>query len=101
MLDNAIKYSDPKTTIAVTAKQEGSFVLVRVSDNGMGIADEALPHIFDRFYRADASRAKKDAGGYGLGLSIAKKIADLNSCIIEVEKTSPKGSTFVIKLHKA
>ncbi len=101
LLDNAIKYSNQKATIMIAAKQEGIFVVIRVIGQGMGITDDALPHIFDRFYRADVSRAKDDAGGYGLGLSIAKKIADINNCTLEVEKTSPKGSTFAIKLHKS
>ena len=101
LLDNAIKYSDKKTTIQVTSKQEGNFIALRIIDQGMGIAPEDAPHIFDRFYRADASRTKPDAGGYGLGLSIAKKIIDLHGGTIAVEKSTKKGSVFVVKLHKA
>jgi len=101
LLDNAIKYSDKKTTIKVAAKLNGNFIEIRVSDHGMGITKEDMPHIFDRFYRADASRTKTDAGGYGLGLSIAKKIIDAHGGAIAVESSSKKGSTFLVKLHKA
>ena len=101
LLDNAIKYSPEKSKISITAKIDGGFVVIRVIDEGMGIDTKDLPHIFDRFYRADASRAKSNIGGYGLGLSIAKKIVDINDGSIFVEKTSKKGSVFAIKLHKA
>ena len=101
LLDNAIKYSADKTTISIIASKEGSHTFVRVKDQGVGIADEDLPHIFDRFYRADAARTKSDAGGYGLGLSIAQKIVRLHDGALLVEKTSKKGTTFLLKLHSA
>ncbi|KKQ44753.1 MAG: Histidine kinase,HAMP domain-containing protein,histidine kinase, partial [Candidatus Woesebacteria bacterium GW2011_GWA1_37_8] len=65
-----------------------------VSDNGIGISKSDLPHIFDRFYRADQSRNKNEISGFGLGLSIAKKIANLHSASIRVESKPGKGSTF-------
>ena len=101
LLDNAIKYSPEKTTVTIKAKQDGSSILLRVTDQGVGIDKVDLPHIFDRFYRADISRTKIDAGGYGLGLSIAQKLAHLHDGSLEVEKTSKKGTTFLLKLHKA
>lgn len=101
LLDNAIKYSNKQTAITVSAKSDGNFVTLRVADQGMGILARDIPYIFDRFYRADESRAKSNAGGYGLGLSIAKKIVDLNGATIAVEKSSKKGSTFVLKFHKS
>ena len=101
LLDNAIKYSDQKTTIEVTLKSPNNHVEIRVKDQGVGIAKEDIEHIFDRFYRADSSRTKHDTGGYGLGLSIAKKIVDLHDGVIRVEKTSKKGTTFLVVLHAA
>lgn len=101
LLDNAIKYSDNGTLINVTARQAGAMIEIRVSDQGVGIEPIDLPNIFNRFYRADASRTKKDVGGYGLGLSIAKKIIDLHGGQISVESSSKKGSTFLVKVHKA
>lgn len=95
VLDNAIKYSPSQTAIAVSvAKQEGMYVM-RVKDQGVGIAKKDLPHIFDRFYRADKARTK---GGYGLGLSIAKKIVDDHSGDISIESTLKKGTTISIRL---
>lgn len=100
LLDNAIKYSEPKTSIIISAKVELNNVVIRVKDHGMGIADEDIAHIFDRFYRADVSRTKYDTGGYGLGLSIAKKIIDLHDGAISVEKTSKSGTAFAITLNR-
>jgi signal transduction histidine kinase len=101
LLDNAIKYSDSKTVILVSALAENNHVELRVKDQGMGIVKDDIEHIFDRFYRADTSRTKQDVGGYGLGLSIAKKIVDLHDGSIRVEKTSKKGTTFLVSLHQA
>lgn len=100
LIDNAIKYSDSGKKIIISASEEQGQILIRVKDSGIGIHIDDIPHVFDRFYRADASRVKVDAGGYGLGLSIAKKIIDLHDGYIGIEGTSDKGTTFVIKLHK-
>lgn len=101
LLDNAIKYTEGKQAINVTIKTEDSIVSVFVKDGGAGIKKEDLPHIFDRFYRADRSRTKQRAGGYGLGLSIAKRIVNLHNGNIRVESEIGKGSTFIITLPKA
>lgn len=98
LLDNAIKYSDKNTKVQVGAMKRDSHVLVRVQDQGVGISHDDIPHIFERFYRADSSRTKKDAGGYGLGLSIARKLTDLHKGTIAVEKTSKKGTIFIVTL---
>ena len=92
-IDNAIKYSDKSDKIIVSAK-DGK---LSVQDYGMGIQKEDIPHIFDRFYRADASRTKTKTDGYGLGLSIAKSIADRLNAKISVQSKIGKGSTFSIK----
>lgn len=99
LLDNAIKYSPPKTEVTINTKLADKNVLLRVSDQGVGIEQADMPYIFDRFYRADTARTKADAGGHGLGLSIAQKIVKAHGGTIMVEKTSKKGTTFIIKLH--
>jgi two-component system, OmpR family, sensor histidine kinase CiaH len=96
-LDNAIKYSGEKTEIVVNTKQQKGFVFVSISDQGQGIATEDIPHIFDRFFRADSSRTSQTAHGYGLGLSIAKQILDRHQATILVKSTVGKGSTFTLK----
>ena len=101
LLDNAIKYSNEKTSIVLTIKQRDGRVLIEIVDQGMGIAEKDIPYIFDRFYRADKSRTKTEVSGYGLGLSIAKHIVSLHSGSIQVTSSVGKGSTFVVMLAKA
>lgn len=67
-------------------------------DQGMGISQADLPHLFDRFYRADKSRGKSDVSGYGLGLSIAKHIVDRHGGSIKVKSEVGRGTTFSIQL---
>jgi signal transduction histidine kinase len=95
LLDNSIKYSLNKGNIELISKIKEDKVLVSVIDNGMGISREDLPHIFDRFYRADKSRTKK---GYGLGLSIAKKIIESHKGSIVADSTPNKQTTFTVTL---
>lgn len=99
LLDNAIKYSPPKTTIKILAKLIGHQLHLSVIDQGIGIKPEDLPHLFDRFYRADTARSKHHVSGYGLGLSIAKKIADNHHAVIEVASQPNSGTTFTVKLQ--
>lgn len=98
LLDNAIKYSPAGSIVKVTSRKHGKLVLLSISDEGAGIPKVELPRIFERFYRADSSRSKQQAQGYGLGLAIAKKIAELHDGEIEVKSRSGKGSTFTLKL---
>lgn len=93
LLDNALKYSWPgsKVQIALTAKPER--VSITVSDCGKGIAPADLPHIFQRFYRADKARSE---GGYGLGLSLAATIAQLHGATIDAQSTEGEGSVFTV-----
>jgi signal transduction histidine kinase len=98
LLDNAVKYGRPDTAITVSGGAHGSQLELRVKDEGIGIAPDDLPHIFDRFYRADSSRSKQNVEGYGLGLSIAKQIAELHHGHIEAQSALGHGTTFIIRL---
>lgn len=99
-LDNAIKYSDVGKKILLTVKEDDHTVVITIADHGIGIKKQDLPHIFDRFYRADTSRSKQAVPGYGLGLSIAKKIIVAHKGSISVKSTYEKGTTFTISLPK-
>ena len=101
LLDNAIKYSPAGSTVQISTAANDKRVRIRIKDEGQGIKAEDLPHIFDRFYRADNSRSKNDSDGYGLGLALAKKITDLHKGAIEVESAPDKGSIFTISLPSA
>ncbi|HSX02005.1 MAG TPA: HAMP domain-containing sensor histidine kinase [Candidatus Saccharimonadia bacterium] len=101
LLDNAVKYSDQGTTVRLTAHRQGRLASLVVTDQGQGIRGSDLPHIFDRFYRSDSSRSKVKADGYGLGLSIAKKIVDLHQGTIEAKSVLEKGTVFTIRLPLA
>jgi signal transduction histidine kinase len=97
-LDNAIKYSPEGSAIMIDISRKDHVVAVEIRDNGIGIAKKDIPHIFNRFYRADESRSKSNASGYGLGLSIAKKIIDEYRGSISVKSKIDEGTTFTIKL---
>ena len=101
LLDNAVKYSPSDTHVTLSATRAGKKVLLQVTDQGTGIEDAELPLIFRRFYRADKSRGKEDTHGYGLGLSIADKIASQLGARITVRSQVGKGSTFTIELPGA
>jgi len=98
LLDNAIKYSPNTSTINVSAKKSKNCVLITVEDQGIGIAQKDLEHIFDRFYRADSARIKTGANGFGLGLSIAKKIIEAHHGTIYAQSGRKAGTTIVVKL---
>ncbi len=99
LLDNAIKYSPSKSTITIAGDKKDGTIRIHVTDQGMGIDQKDLPHIFDRFYRADKSRTKTGIAGYGLGLSIARQIAERHNGAIKVTSTLQKGSTFTVELR--
>lgn len=98
LLDNAIKYSPKEKSVTITSEKTDGSILISVSDYGIGINEKDLPHIFDRFWRADFARSKDRAVGYGLGLSIAKKIVESHRGKISVESTPGKGSVFTVRL---
>ncbi len=96
LLDNAIKYSPEKSSVELKSKKQDSRVTIQVTDHGIGIKPKDLPHIFDRFYRADAARSHNAGQGYGLGLSIAKKIVESQGGAINVKSSPNKGTTFTV-----
>lgn len=93
LLDNAIKYSGPGGTIKIAINDQGGRPAVTITDFGAGIKAEDLPHIFNRFYRADSSRS---SSGFGLGLAIAKSIAEAHGAEIKAESTPGAGSAFTV-----
>ena len=97
LLTNAITFSDQGGTINLRTGQEGVLAWASVSDEGKGIAQEHLPHVFERFYRADPSR-NRDAGGAGLGLAICEEIIHDHGGSIDVESKLGTGTTFTIKV---
>ena len=99
LLDNAIKYSPAKSTISISAKEQGKYILFQVTDTGHGIDAADLPRVFDRFYRADTSRSKSNVEGHGLGLSIAKRSVEAMNGSISVVSEVDKGTTFTIRLN--
>lgn len=101
LLDNAIKYSPAGSDITITSSAKGDNALISVIDKGHGIRAEDMPHIFDRLYRADSSRNKGQVSGYGLGLSIAKKIVELHKGAIDVTSKIDAGSTFAVRIPLA
>lgn len=101
IIGNSVKYMDkPEGIIKISIKDSDEFVRVDIEDNGMGIAEEDLPFIFDRFYRADASRSTK-TGGSGLGLAIAKKVIEDHSGKIWANSKKHEGTTISFTLKKA
>jgi signal transduction histidine kinase len=101
LLDNAVKYSPAKTAITVEGGQHGKYGYMRVRDTGGGIAPADMPHIFDRFYRADQSRSKQKVEGYGIGLALAKKIVEQHNGEISADSIGGKGAAFTIHIPLA
>ena len=95
LLDNAIKYTDAGGKVSVNLSRQNGFAKIQVSDTGIGIPDKELPFIFDRFYRVDKARG---GCGFGLGLSIAKTIAEVHGGTIEVESEPDRGAVFTVFL---
>ena len=98
LLDNAVKYSGKNSQVKIIANKIDNKTTITVSDEGIGIDKKDLPYIFDRFYRVEKSRSKKDVSGYGLGLSIAKKIVEIHKGNISVESKENIGTSFTITL---
>jgi two-component system OmpR family sensor kinase/two-component system sensor histidine kinase BaeS len=100
LLTNALRHTPPGGHITVTAEAQGQGVRLAVRDTGEGIGPEDLPHVFDRFYRADKTRARA-TGGSGLGLAIAKALVEAMGGTITAESQVGAGSTFGVWLPAA
>jgi hypothetical protein len=97
LLDNALQYTPAGGTIILCMTQLNQFVIIKVKDNGIGIAPERLQYIFQRFWRADKARSHR-AGGLGLGLAIAQAIAEHHGGKITVTSQVEAGSCFQVRL---
>ena len=96
LIQNAVKYGKENGHVNVTLKSSGDYAVLKVSDDGIGIPEEDLPHIWERFYRSDKSRSTK---GTGLGLALVKEIAEYHGGFAEAESTEGKGSCFTVKIR--
>lgn len=97
LLDNAVQYSHPHGTVTASAKREGDWAVLEITDTGIGIAPEHLPHLGERFYRVDTSRTRP-TGGTGLGLSICKGIVEAHGGSMRFESRVGKGTTVTVRL---
>ncbi|WP_017414236.1 sensor histidine kinase [Clostridium tunisiense] len=97
LLDNAVKYTEPKGTINLSLKKINSNATLSITNTGKGISEDHLSRIFDRFYRIDKSRERK-SGGYGLGLSIAKAIVEHHGGKIYARSVVNHSTTFIVEL---
>jgi two-component system OmpR family sensor kinase len=101
LVTNAIKYTPPGGTVSLGLTQEDGSVVFTVADTGIGIAPGDLPHIFDRFWRADPARSRTgERPGTGLGLSITKWIAEAHGGSITVQSRPGRGSVFSVRLPR-
>ncbi|HET6924772.1 MAG TPA: HAMP domain-containing sensor histidine kinase [Candidatus Saccharimonadales bacterium] len=98
LLDNAIKYGPAGSAVTMTAASNAGRSSISITDQGPGIGKEALPHVFDRFYREDIARTNGATGGYGLGLSIAKLICDRHHGHITLTSRPGHGTTATVEL---
>jgi two-component system OmpR family sensor kinase len=103
LLDNAIKYTPEGGKISLDCRKEENDLAISVTDTGEGIPTELQPSIFERFFRADKARSRSegDQGGAGLGLSIARWIAEAHHGKLELTRSDSTGSTFTVKLPSA
>jgi signal transduction histidine kinase len=97
LIDNALRFTPEGGEVRVGVEGAGEHVRVSVADNGPGIAAEALPHVFDRFWRGDKSRSRA-GGGSGLGLAIARQLVEAHGGSVEVESEVGEGTTFIVQL---
>ena len=100
IIDNSIKYGKIGGRTTVVLMEMGQDLLIEISDNGIGIAQDELHRIFERFYRTDRGRSR-EMGGTGLGLSIVKHIIEAHHKTINVRSTMGEGTTFSFSLQKA
>lgn len=99
LCDNAVKYNKPAGSVTVKIDEEPECVILTVADTGIGISDENLDRVFERFYRVDKSHSK-EIGGTGLGLSIVKHSADYNNAKVAIESKLGVGTTITVRFMK-
>ncbi len=99
LLDNALKYTEAGDEIEIDAYMKDNRCVIEVKDTGIGISDEGIKRIFERFYREDKAR-NRETGGSGLGLSIASTIVSMHGGTIRASHNSPKGTIFTVRLPK-
>ena len=97
IIENAIKYTPDGGTITVSLQKVGRDAVLEITDTGVGIPEEDVPHVFDRFYRVDKARSR-DTGGTGLGLSIVQQIVRLHAGSVTVQSKRGEGTTFIVQL---
>ncbi len=100
LLDNSIKYTSEGGTVSVSIKRRNNNAILQVADSGIGISPADVPHIFDRFYRADKARSRQ-MGGTGLGLSIVRSICLAHGGRVSVDSTEGRGSVFHVEIPLA
>jgi signal transduction histidine kinase len=102
LIENAVKYTPQGGQVSVELGASDGRILLTVADTGIGIAPGDLPHVFDRFWRADSARTRTGARpGTGLGLAICKWIAEAHGGTIEVQSRPGRGTTFTVVLPQA
>lgn len=101
LINNALQHTPSEATITIKTDCDAQAVYIRVMDTGQGIPEDALPHLFERFFRVDRSRNRKPSSGSGLGLSIAYQLTTLQKGILSVESKAGQGTVFTIKLPVA
>ena len=99
LLDNAIKYTEDGDIIEIRTELKENKCVIEVADTGIGVSDEGLKRIFERFYRENKDR-NRETGGSGLGLSIANYIVTAHNGTIKASHNKPKGTVFTIKLPR-
>jgi two-component system sensor histidine kinase SenX3 len=97
LLDNAVKYSDPGSSVHVRARTDGRWVDLSVEDHGIGIPRRDLARVFERFYRVDPARSR-ETGGTGLGLAIVRHVVSNHAGEVRVDSQEGAGSTFTLRL---
>ena len=97
LVENAVKYNKPQGWVRVTLDADHQFFTVEISDSGMGIPEEELEHIYERFYRVDKSHSK-EIGGTGLGLAITRSAVLMHRGSIRVQSEEGQGTTFFVKI---
>jgi signal transduction histidine kinase len=97
LLDNAVKYTPPGGRVTLGLRRADGIAEVTVQDSGIGISEEDLPHVFERFYRADRAR-RRDPGGTGLGLASARWIAEEHGGAVSLASEPGRGTTATVRL---